>query len=76
MQTVASPPTNEEPAAAGLPIPPERVKHSLPSTRRSSRTLMRRFMTLPSLAPASNIRSFLSRVKSSPSASVRKQVTI
>ena len=55
MQTVAGSPANEAPGAAGLPILPERVKHSVPSTRRSSRTSTKTVIVLPSFAPASNV---------------------
>ena len=65
MQTVAGPPTNEAPGAAVVVlILPERVKHSVPSTRRSSRTSTRTVIVLPSFAPASNVITLRSRVKS------------
>ena len=72
MHMVTVPPTNVDPGAAVVVlIAPERVKHSVPSTRRSSRTSMRILMVLPSLAPMANVTAFRIRVKSSPSASER-----
>ena len=65
MQTVAGPPTNEAPGAAVvILILPERVKHSVPSTRRSSRILTKTVIVLPSLAPRSNVITVRNRVKS------------